>query len=287
MNLLAISDLHLSHPSNRSALGELGHYPGDWLIVAGDVGSAPDHLRLALDVVVPRFGQVLWTPGNHDLWASASHPETTRGEARYDDLVAICRSYGVTTPDDEYPVFPAVPDTVVVPMFLLYDYSFRPPHVPREQAVAWAAESGVRCADERLLDPAPHRSRAAWCAARVRATEARLLALGPGTRTILVNHWPLRHDLARPPRIPRFSVWCGTRLTEDWGTRFGARVVVSGHLHLRSTLARDGVRYEEVSLGYPRDWRRARGVDAYLRHILPEAPVRWTRDPFLDRTATV
>jgi hypothetical protein len=81
----------------------------------------------------------------------------------------------------------------------------------------------------------------------------------------------LRYDLARPPRIPRFSIWCGTTITEDWATRFRARAVVSGHLHLRTTLWRHGVRYEEVSLGYPRDWRPERGPDWYLREILPAA----------------
>jgi hypothetical protein len=29
------------------------------------------------------------------------------------------------------------------------------------------------------------------------------------------------------------------------------------------------VRYEEVSLGYPRDWRSERGLEWYLREILP------------------
>jgi len=33
-------------------------------------------------------------------------------------------------------------DYLLVPMFLLYDYSFRPDHIPKEKAVDWAAESG-------------------------------------------------------------------------------------------------------------------------------------------------
>ena len=48
-----------------------------------------------------------------------------------------------------------------------------------------------------------------------------------------------------------------------------ALAVVYGHLHLRGTHLRDGVRFEEVSLGYPRDWNRDLGVGAYLRQILP------------------
>jgi hypothetical protein len=171
-------------------------------------------------------------------------------------------------------------------MFLLFDYSFRPPDVPMDRAVRWARESGVVSGDELMLDASPWPSRAAWCHARCNLTEARLSALPPDTRTVLINHWPLRYDLARPPRVPRFSIWCGTSRTEDWPVRFRARAVVSGHLHMRTTLWRNGVRFDEVSLGYPRDWRRPRGMAGYFRTVLPEPadgvyPFTPPRDPFL------
>ncbi len=54
--------------------------------------------------------------------------------------------------------------------------------------------------------------------------------------------------------------------------RFPVKVVVSGHLHIRGTSWRDGVRFEEVSLGYPRQWRAERGIGTYFREILPGAP---------------
>jgi hypothetical protein len=85
---------------------------------------------------------------------------------------------------------------------------------------------------------------------------------------ILVNHFPLRRELAVLPRIPRFAVWCGTRLTEQWHRRFNVEAVIYGHLHLRSSRTIDGVRFEEVSLGYPRQWDPSRGVEHYLRRIL-------------------
>ncbi len=286
MKLLAISDLHVGHRDNRHALDELPDHGGDWLIVAGDVGERPEHLVAALDVLTDRFAQVIWTPGNHDLWCPPD-ADRTRGQARYDELVAICRDYSVATPEDPYLAWPGDPPTVVVPMFLLYDYSFRPADVSGADARAWAREEGVLSADERLLSPDPWPSVPAWCHARCDATQARLAALPADTHTVLVNHWPLRYDLAVPPRIPRFSIWCGTSRTQDWARRHRARVVVSGHLHLRTTLWRDGVRFEEVSLGYPRDWRRERGIAAYFRDVLPgpSAADRWTatRDPFLGR----
>jgi 3',5'-cyclic AMP phosphodiesterase CpdA len=288
VRLLAISDIHISHRENRQALSELPAFPDDWLILAGDVGERAEHLSLALEALVPRFARVIWTAGNHDLWSPFDDPTRTRGQARYDELVAICRQHGVLTPEDDYAEWPGEPGTFIVPMFLLYDYSFRPPHVDAAGAIAWARETGVVCGDELLLDPAPWGSRTAWCHARCGATEARLTALPENARTVLVNHWPLRYDLAVPPRIPRFSIWCGTTRTETWARRFRARAVVSGHLHLRSTLVRHGIRYEEVSLGYPRDWNHERGIDWYLREILPGTSANASRfvpprDPYRSR----
>ena len=140
--------------------------------------------------------------------------------------------------------------------------------MPRDRVIEWAAETGIRSADEDLLAPHPFDTREAWCAARVEATEARLEALPAEARLIVVNHFPLRHELAVPPRIPRFSIWCGTTSTETWHRRFNIEAAISGHLHLRSTRTIDAVRFEEVSLGYPKQWDQRRGLMHYLRRIL-------------------
>ena len=286
MRLLAISDIHVSHPINRDGIAAMGEYPDDWLIVAGDVGEQVSHLRFTLEQLTRRFAKVIWTPGNHDLWCPRDATDRTRGQARYAELVDVCGDYGVLTPEDPYV---AVPDSsiYVCPLFLLYDYSFRPPDIPREAAVAWARESGVVCGDELLLAPTPWPSRDAWCHARCDAAEQRLQSLPANAHTVLINHWPLRYDLARPPRVPRFSIWCGSTRTEDWPTRFRAKAVINGHLHMRTTIVRDGIRHQEVSLGYPRDWNQARGVDWYLRNVLldDEEPLRFVsaRDPFIMR----
>lgn len=289
MKLLAISDLHLGHEANRLALAGVSDHRDDWLIVAGDVGETFAHVELAWRTLLPRFARILWTPGNHELWTSVrDEGDRSRGVARYEALVDLCRAHGVVTPEDPFETWPGDGRTVIAPIFTLYDYSFRPDDVKDEDAVAWARESGVLCSDERLLSPEPFPSRAAWCHERVRVTRTRLDAIPADRPTVLVSHFPLRYDLARPPRIPRFSIWCGTRLTGDWGARYRAAVLVSGHLHLRSTLVRDGIRCEEVSLGYPREWSRERSVDSFLREILPSSNPdpeylanRWRGDPFM------
>lgn len=270
MRLWAISDLHVSHAGNREAVAQLPAHPDDWLLLGGDIGDTPAQLDAALRLLVPRFAHVVWTPGNHELWTPPSLPAARRGVAHYERLVALCRTYGVDTPEDPFPVYPGDGGPMVVaPVFTLYDYSFRPDTVSADEAVAWAEAGGVRSADERLLAPDPYPTRAAWCEARVAFTEARLAAVPADHRLVLLTHFPLRREHAVVPRLPRFEIWCGTRRTEDWPQRFPIDIVVSGHLHRRGTRRQHGVRYEEVSLGYPGQWQPTRGVGAYLRQILP------------------
>jgi 3',5'-cyclic AMP phosphodiesterase CpdA len=270
MKLYAISDLHIGYPENLRAVVELEKHPDDWLIVAGDVGDTPAQIETGLRLLAERFAQLIWVPGNHDLWTVENDPSASRGQTRYEELVDLCRRHGVLTPEDPYPLWQGEgPRCTLAPMFLLYDYSFRPDDVPASKAIAWALETDIYCSDETYLCPDPHPSRQAWCAQRCELTEDRLRQLSPELPVLLINHFPLMRDQARLPACPRFSIWCGTRRTEDWHRRFRAIAVVYGHLHIRSTRVRDGVRFEEVSLGYPRHWQPGRGLKPYLREILP------------------
>ncbi len=274
MTIKAISDLHLASAANRDALLELPDFGDDWLIVAGDVAERFEHMQLAFATLTRKFAKVFWVPGNHDLWAIPEErgAPALAGEERYQALVQCARDHGIVTPEDPYETWtgPGGP-TVVAPLFLLYDYSFRPDHVSRDEVVAWAREEGAVCADEMFLNHAPFESRDHWCERRCEETERRLSEIPDGMPTILINHFPMRSDLIHIPRAPRFTPWCGTRRTEDWHIRFNARVVISGHLHTRRTDWRDGTRFEEVSLGYPRQWDQNLGIAPYLRDILPEA----------------
>ncbi|MFE6765810.1 metallophosphoesterase family protein [Streptomyces sp. NPDC057689] len=272
--LLAISDLHVAFDENRAVLEGLrpGH-PDDWLLVAGDVGEVAGDVGRALELLSRRFAKVVWVPGNHELWTHRQDPLTLRGLARYEHLVRICRDLGVLTPEDPYPVWhgPSGPVTVA-PLFVLYDYTFRPSGTrTREEALERARESGIVGADEALLHPDPYPSIDAWCRARVALTERRLAELPPGTGTVLVNHFPLVREPTHVLRHPEFALWCGTEATADWHTRFNARAVVYGHLHIPRTTWYDGVRFEEVSVGYPREWSRRSEGPGRPRVILPGA----------------
>ncbi|MGW0665592.1 metallophosphoesterase family protein [Streptomyces sp. NPDC002746] len=269
--LLALSDQHIAHPENRRITESLRpESDDDWLLVAGDVGEKFEDIAWALELLANRFSKVIWTPGNHELWTHPSDPVTLRGVARYQALVDVCRSLGVLTPEDPYPVWHGGEEPVTVaPLFVLYDYSFFAPGTStKDESLRVAHESGVVCTDEFLLHPDPYPSRDAWCRARVALTEERLAAVDPRYGTVLVNHYPLVRDPTLVLRHPEFAQWCGTALTADWHLRFRAVVAVYGHLHIPRVTWHDGVRFEEVSIGYPREWR-PRPARTPLRQILP------------------
>ena len=271
MNLWAISDVHVGHADNRELLARLPACPGDWLILAGDVGETQEHLQRTIDVLGPKFERLVWVPGNHDLWTVDKAGEGLRGQDKYLSLVELGRRCGVLTPEDPYEPFPGNgAEVLLVPMFLLYDYSFAPPGYSPVQALAWAEEAGLVCADEHLLYPDPFPSRQAWCQQRLAYTEERLERERQGRPTVLINHFPLHPETAHTPRIPRFRIWCGTERTRDWHQRFDAQVVVTGHLHMPSTRFVDEVRFEEVSLGYPRERAHRPPRRSYLRQIWPD-----------------
>lgn len=270
-NLLAISDLHVAYSENRQIVENM--YPvddGDWLIVAGDVGEMFADVGWALALLSQRFEAVIWAPGNHELWTPREDPVQSRGDERYRQLVRMCRELGVATPEDDYRVWTGAGGPVTVaPLFVLYDYSFRAPGTAnKEQSLAVAYESGIVCTDEMLLHPDPYPSREAWCWARVEATERRLAQCDPTMPTVLVNHYPLVREPTRVLRYPEFAQWCGTERTADWHLRFRAAVAVYGHLHIPRTTWHDDVRFEEVSVGYPREWRKRSAKPGTLRPVL-------------------
>ncbi|MFF4605043.1 metallophosphoesterase family protein [Streptomyces sp. NPDC001339] len=270
--LVAVSDLHVRYPENREVVeGLRPESPDDWLLVAGDVGEYVADVRWVLTLLSSRFAKVVWVPGNHELWTPPDDPVQLRGVARYDHLVEICRELGVLTPEDPYPVWEgAGGPAVIAPLFLLYDYTFRKPGLASKgEALADAEKAGVVCTDEFHLHPDPYPTREAWCRARVAATEARLAAVPEELPTVLINHWPVVREPTRPLWYPEFALWCGTEATADWPHRFRAATVVYGHLHIPRLLMCDGVPHQEVSLGYPREWRRRSGAPGRPVQILP------------------
>ncbi|MEM7128997.1 MAG: metallophosphoesterase [Chloroflexota bacterium] len=278
MHLYAISDLHVGHAANLEAVNRLPSYPNDWLIVAGDIAESDQLMKVCFSILTKRFAKVFWTPGNHDLWTIPTSTNKKRGVAKYEHIVELAREYGVVTPEDEYVLWPDESNpALIAPIFIGYDYSFRPDDVAERDVLKWAEEEGIVAADEVFLHPDPYATRGDWCAARCQITEKRLQSAAQQAPLIIVNHYPLCQEHAKLPRVPRFTPWCGTRRTQRWHLRFRPLAIVHGHLHIRGQRIKDDIPFNEVSLGYPRQWKVERGVADYLRPILtmgvPSTPI--------------
>ena len=212
--LWAISDLHTGHTGNKPVTESL--YPAtpeDWLIVAGDVAERTDDIRWSLELLRRRFAEVIWVPGNHELWTTGKDPAQVFGRARYDYLVQMCDELGVLTPEHPYPVWtgPGGP-AVIAPLFVLYDYTFLPDGArTKAEGLAIAKARNVVATDEFLLSSEPYATRDAWCRDRVTHTRRRLDELDPDVPTVLVNHFPLRREPCEALFFPEFSLWCDDR----------------------------------------------------------------------------
>ncbi|AKE41439.1 Serine/threonine-specific protein phosphatase [Corynebacterium kutscheri] len=245
--LWAVADLHAAVKANTARIDEIQpRDPSDWLIVAGDVAERTELVISILNKLRKRFAKVIWVPGNHELFSRST--DRYQGRAKYDELVAGCRKIGVLTPEDPYPIFHGI---TIVPLFTLYDYSFRPQGTTVEEAIAQARAKQIMLTDEFAI--APFVDIRGWCWDRLAYSIKRLSRIsGP---TILINHWPLVVEPINYLRSPEIGLWCGTRHTRHWAQRYNAQAVIYGHLHMPSEIVVDGVTHCEVSLGYPKEWR--------------------------------
>lgn len=267
--LWAVSDLHIAAPGNRELVEKLvvPRHPGDWLIVAGDVAEKTPTILGMLEELNERFDTVIWVPGNHELFSRSQDP--VHAEEKYARLVAGCRAMGVLTPEDTFPTFAG---RTVVPMFTLYDHSWRDPLTSVKHALLAAEGNGVMFTDQVAI--APFVDVPLWCQRRLGYTVRRLSQVtGP---TVLVNHWPLVREPTERLELPEIALWSGTRHTQDWPVRFRAETVIYGHLHIPVVTEVDGVPHVEVSLGYPREHQRSldqrRERDLWPYPVLTEDP---------------
>ncbi|MEZ4290044.1 MAG: hypothetical protein R3E53_05685 [Myxococcota bacterium] len=103
---------------------------------------------------------------------------------------------------------------------------------------------------------------------------------------MLIAQFPLREEHC-PPAHPALQALVWHPGDRGLATLLpGRAVVISGHLHIPCTRYVDGVRFEEVSLGYPEQWKmreswRGWRLEDHLRQILP-APAEDAGDPLRD-----
>ena len=70
MKVYTVSDIHVDHKENLRKITAIStiDYQNDILIVAGDISSRLDRVKQVFSLFKERFREVLFVPGNHDLW---------------------------------------------------------------------------------------------------------------------------------------------------------------------------------------------------------------------------
>ena len=122
MRILATSDIHTHYAKNKNWLIGLSDadYQQDILILAGDITHDLEELRKAFEIVRPKFAEVLFVPGNHDLWLSPKD-QGLNSIDKFHRIMEFAIEQGIHTKPLHFDTFS------IAPLFSWYDYSFGKP----------------------------------------------------------------------------------------------------------------------------------------------------------------
>jgi predicted phosphodiesterase len=241
MRVFALSDIHSDHEHNRRWVAQLSHsdYRADLLILAGDVADSLSRLGWTLTQFTQRFAQVLYVPGNHDLWVHRERAVTSSLE-KYQQVCAVVVEAGASLQAWQRD------GLSVVPLLGWYDYSFGEPSTELRQV--W-------------MDFHACRWPPGWTESHVAAHFANLNALPhiPATgKVISFSHFLPRIDVM-PSYIPAakrmlYPVLGSWRLDSQL-RQLGSTLHVYGHSHVNQRIDIDGVTYINNAFGYPNETR--------------------------------
>ena len=243
MRVFATSDLHVDHDANARWVKELSQqdFQDDVLILAGDISDRMVLLEWTLTEFAKRFSQVLFVPGNHDLWVVREDMTSLEKLSLLSDLAA---QVGVETSSW------ATRELQIIPLQGWYDYSFAEPGPwLRRRWMDFRACSWPEFQDDPLQ-----------VAKFFDACNAPMEPEAVST-VITFSHFLPRIDVM-PHRIPaehrRIYPVLGTSRLDRHIRRLGASLHVYGHSHVNRHVGIDGIQYVNNAFGYPRENRIAR-----------------------------
>lgn len=234
-----MSDVHVDYPDNArwvDSLSEVDHR-SDTLILAGDLTEDRRLLEWCLKRFVAKFRQVLFIPGNHDLWVRRD-PDFDCSLRKFREVLSIANSVGAWMEPRLHR------DALIVPLLGWYDYSFgRPCDDLRAmwmdyRACRWPESMGPERLTEHFLAMNP-------------------AALPqPARRVVTFSHFLPRIDLIPffvPRAMRRLDPVLGSHGIETQLRALGSDLHVYGHSHINRRVAIDGVVYVNNAFGYPQE----------------------------------
>jgi predicted phosphodiesterase len=240
MRVFAISDLHVDYPENKSWVAHLStsDYLSDILICAGDISHRAEWLAATLTRLRKSFLEVLFVPGNHELWVANDGTDNSIDKFRL--VLSIAGECGVRTAPLR------LPQVSIVPLFAWYDYSFG---LPSDELRSRWSDFHACSWPEHFDQP--------------RITEYFLSMnqlQASGRPVISFSHFVPRRDLL--PSIssrPGFlRPVLGSASIDAQIRKLGSAIHVYGHYHINGSKKRKNVTYINNALGYPRETWTAR-----------------------------
>ncbi|NKB76463.1 MAG: metallophosphoesterase [Gammaproteobacteria bacterium] len=244
MKIYAVSDLHVDYPANKQWLDALSlvDYQDDILILPGDVTDNLILLGEVFSQLKKRFSQVMYVPGNHDLWVTRGGTGTSLNKA--EQVLALAHREGVLTEPWSYE------NLTIVPLLSWYDYSFGEPS-------DWLRRSWM---DYHLCNWEEFHDEASAVTDFFLAKNERFFPV-ENRQIISFSHFLPRIDLM-PDHIPTehrriYPVLGSVRLDKQI-RQLGSYLHVYGHSHVNREVNIDGISYINNAFGNPRETRIAK-----------------------------
>ena len=121
MRVFAISDIHIDFVENRKWFSTLSKsdYKDDILILAGDISDIIPMLEMGFEIAKKCFKEVLYIPGNHDLWVLRNREKDSF--EKFSIIKKIAHNHGIRMKPCHFGLLS------IIPLFGWYDYSFGEP----------------------------------------------------------------------------------------------------------------------------------------------------------------
>lgn len=241
MRVFALSDIHVDYGVNARWVESLStaDYTQDLLILAGDVTDKLESLEWCLGTLAARFRQVLFVPGNHDLWVTRDAGNSLE---KLEKVTAAAASAGAS-------MTPVHGEGIsIYPLLGWYDYSFGPPS--RRLKALWMDYRACRWPPG-FDDPRV----ASHLAALNEAHLPPSAAPAPGHKVITFSHFVPRGDIVPASRrlgnllLPIL----GSEQLDRQLRRCGSTLHVFGHTHINRQVQIDGITYINNAFGYPNE----------------------------------
>jgi len=244
MRVFAISDIHADYEENLAWILSLGgeEYASDILILAGDVTDKMPILEQVFTSLVASFKEVLFVPGNHELWVQEEGFDCSL--SKFEAIAELCKSCGVHTDVLE------LSDISFVPLYSWYDFSFGEPD--RHLRRAWR--------DFRACSWPKHLPESQDVTEYFLSLNTSKLAIRNKT-VISFSHFLPRIDVM-PAGIPekRRNVYpvLGSESLGEQVKQLNPSIHVYGHSHVNQAIQLDDIHYVNNAFAYPSESHIAR-----------------------------